>query len=62
MRGKPNTHGGPRPGAGRPPLEEGEPTVVVSSKMTGAQRDKLGRLGGAPWIRERIDKARDPKD
>jgi len=30
--------------------------------MTAAQRDKLQRLGGAPWVRGRIDKARDPKE
>ena len=55
-------HGGARPGAGRRPLQEGAETVVVSTKMTAAQRDKLARLGGAPWIRERIDKAREPED
>lgn len=59
---KPTGHGGAREGAGRPRLQEGADTVVVSTKMSTAQRDKLQRLGGAPWIRERIDKARDPKD
>ena len=60
MRAKKINHGGARPGAGRPALQEGERAVVVTTKMTAKQRDKLGRLGGAPWIRGRIDKARDP--
>jgi hypothetical protein len=30
--------------------------------MKPAQRDKLARLGGAPWVRDRIDKAREPKE
>jgi hypothetical protein len=42
-------------------LVEGEPTVVVTVKMTEAQKAKLARLGGAPWVRARIDKAREPK-
>jgi hypothetical protein len=29
-------------------------------KMTTNQRDKLKRLGGAPWVRDRIDKAKEP--
>jgi len=32
----------------------------VSIKMTNAQRDKLKKLGGAPWVREKIDKAKEP--
>jgi hypothetical protein len=31
-------------------------------KMTEPQRDKLRRLGGAPWVRERIEKAEEPKE
>jgi hypothetical protein len=30
--------------------------------MTDRQRIKLDRLGGAPWVRERIDRAREPKE
>ncbi len=62
MKAKRKTHGGAREGAGRKALQEGEETVIVSTKMTASQRDKLQRLGGAWWIRERIDKAREPKD
>jgi hypothetical protein len=36
--------------------------VPVSIKVSPAQRDKLNRLGGAPWVRDRIDKAREPKE
>jgi hypothetical protein len=28
--------------------------------MTEAQRDKLALLGGAEWVRQRIDKAKAP--
>jgi hypothetical protein len=49
-------------GRGRPPIQLGESTVVVPVRMTTPQRDKLGRLGGAPWVRDRIDKAKEPKE
>lgn len=51
--------GGARPGSGRKPLAEGVATVPVMIKMTEPQRDKLKRLGGAPWVREKIDKAKE---
>lgn len=51
--------GGPGRGQGRKPIKQGEDTVTVSLRMTAAQRDKLARLGGAEWVRQRIDKARD---
>lgn len=53
--------GGAGRGQGRKPLDVDHPTVVVTVKMTSPQKEKLGRLGGAPWVRERIDKARDPE-
>ena len=28
--------------------------------MSQAQRAKLQRLGGAPWVRQKIDKAKEP--
>lgn len=56
----------PRPpndrGQGRKPLKEGTETVTVSLRMTPGQRDKLQRLGGASWVRERIDKAKLPPE
>lgn len=47
---------------GRPRLEEGADTVPVTLRMTAGQREKLAKLGGPPWVRERIDKAKLPKD
>ena len=51
--------GGPGRGQGRKPVADGQQTVTVSLRMTAAQRDKLARLGGAEWVRLRIDKARE---
>lgn len=44
---------------GRPPLPEEEAMVPVTVYMKPAQREKLRRLGGAPWVRERINQARE---
>ena len=52
--------GGPGRGQGRKPIKEGQGTVTVSLRMTEAQRDKLALLGGAEWVRQRIDKAKAP--
>ncbi|MGJ7529195.1 hypothetical protein [Variovorax sp. GB1P17] len=49
-------------GRGRPRLPEGEAMVPVMVKMKPSQKEKLQRLGGAPWVRERIDKAKEPKE
>lgn len=49
--------GGPGRGQGRKPVKQGEETVTVSLRMTASQRDKLGRLGGAEWVRRKIDRA-----
>lgn len=51
--------GGPGRGQGRKPVKAGEETVTVSLRMTKGQRDKLARLGGAEWVRGKIDRARD---
>lgn len=51
--------GGPGRGQGRKPVKPGEETVTVSIRMTVEQRAKLERLGGAAWVRERIDKAKE---
>lgn len=50
-------HGGPGRGQGRKPVKQGEETVTVSLRLTTDQRAKLARLGGAEWVRTRIDKA-----
>lgn len=34
--------------------------VTTSVKLKPAQRDKLARLGGSGWVRDRIDKAKEP--
>lgn len=47
---------------GRPRLPDGEVMVPVMVKMKPAQKDKLQRLGGAPWVRDRIDRAKEPKE
>jgi hypothetical protein len=47
-------------GQGRKPIKPGEETVTVSLRMTPAQREKLKGLGGAEWVRDRIDRARPP--
>lgn len=52
--------GGPRPGSGRKPLVDGTTTVPVTLRLTTPQRDKLQRLGGAPWVRNKIDAEPEP--
>ena len=44
-------------GQGRKPLSDA-PSVVLQARVTPDQKAKFDRLGGAPWLRERIDKAR----
>lgn len=45
-------------GQGRKPLSEEDQTVTVSLRMTATLREKLTRLGGAKWVREKIAKAK----
>ena len=52
--------GGSGRGQGRKPIKEGQNTVTVSLRLTVGQRDKLALLGGAEWVRQRIDKAKAP--
>ena len=52
--------GGPGRGQGRPPVKAGEETITISLRMTLSQREKLERLGGAKWVRDRIDRAKEP--
>ncbi len=52
--------GGPGRGQGRKQVKHGEETVTVSLRVTASQREKLARLGGAEWVRDRIDKAKEP--
>ncbi|MDQ0608007.1 hypothetical protein QFZ83_002178 [Variovorax sp. W1I1] len=56
-------HGGARPGGGRKPRVAGAPaTSPVTIKLSEAQKEKLQILGGAPWVREKIEKAKLPKE
>ncbi|MDP1649555.1 MAG: hypothetical protein Q8M01_15325 [Rubrivivax sp.] len=46
---------------GRPPKPEAERLdVPVVIRLTHALRDKLTRLGGPAWLRERIKRAKEP--
>jgi hypothetical protein len=55
----------PRPpndrGQGRKPLSSAEKTVSKTFRMTEAQAAKVERLGGAQWVRDRIEKAKEQK-
>ena len=53
-----SNRGGAGRGQGRPPVKAGEETVTVSLRMTKTHREKLKRLGGADWVRQRIEKAK----
>jgi len=58
--GRAVTRGGAGRGQGRKPIKAGDVTVTVSLRLTTAQRAKLEALGGAAWVRERIDRAKTP--
>jgi hypothetical protein len=44
-------------GQGRKPVD-GVGTVTLSIRVTPAQRAKLAILGGAKWVREKINRAK----
>lgn len=52
----------PQRGRGRPKIKADEETVPVTIRLTVPQKDKLAALGGPPWVRDRIDKAKLPKE
>ena len=54
--------GGPGRGGGRKPLIGDAPLIGVTLKMSQEQREKLTRLGGAQWVRSKIDRAREPNE
>lgn len=54
--------GGAGRGQGRKPKVDAVETVPVAIRMSVDQRDKLKRLGGAPWVRDRIDQAGETKE
>jgi len=47
---------------GRPPVDPANETQSVSIRLTKQQREKLDQLGGSPWVREKIDKAKLSKE
>lgn len=49
-------------GAGRPALHEGKPMKSRTYRLTDEQSNKLDRLGGAAWLRKKIDTAKDPAE
>ncbi len=55
-----SNRGGSGRGQGRKPLAQGEQTVMFALRLTVAQREKLALLGGAEWVRGKIDKAKTP--
>jgi hypothetical protein len=59
MENKPTGRGGAGRGQGRKPKPEGEAMVQVTMKMLPTQKEKLARLGGAPWVRKKIDQAKE---
>ena len=60
MQTKLTGRGGPGRGQGRKPSLVSRAMVPVMIKMHPEQKEKLGRLGGPKWIRERIDRAKEP--
>jgi hypothetical protein len=54
-----NKHGGAGRGQGRKPVKQGEETITLSIRVTVAQREKLSMLGGAEWVRGKIDRAKE---
>lgn len=61
MEKKLTGRGGAGRGQGRKPLPEGEGMVPVTVKLLPVQRDKLKRLGGGTWVREKIDQEKESK-
>ena len=52
-----NQRGGPNRNQGRKPISGTDQTVTVSLRLTTSQRAKLVTLGGAAWVRDRIETA-----
>ena len=50
--------GGPGRGQGRKPAPPDEVLHVVSVRMTRADRAKLKVLGGRPWARDKVSRAK----
>ena len=57
MTDTPKKRGGARPGGGRKPMSPDGYAVRINLTMTRQQREKLKRLGGSAWLREKLDQA-----
>jgi len=55
-------HGGPRPGAGRKPINDAPMAINLVVRVTPELRDKIKRLGGSAWVRRMAEKAKEPKN
>ena len=42
-------------GQGRKPIAPGQLMVVVPIRLTPAQKDTIKTLGGAKWVRDKLD-------
>ena len=62
MTTKPDQPQDARREGGRKPIDADSPTVIFSMRMSEKQREKLSKLGGGPWVRERIERARLPDE
>lgn len=62
MEPKITGRGGPGRGQGRKALPEDEVLKPVTVKLNEQQKEKLQRLGGGPWVRAKIDQAKEPKE
>ena len=49
--GTTGTHGGARPGAGRP---KGPKKYVVQVSLTAIERNRFTRLGGSRWLKRKL--------
>lgn len=49
--------GGPRPGAGRPPVEGKRLECLVPVRMSTRQKNAFRTLGGSRWLREKLNEA-----
>lgn len=62
MKDEPKAHGGRREGSGRKSVED---SVLMKNRVIrvdDARWQKCQDLGGAKWIRDRIDEAPDPSE
>lgn len=50
-----DARGGIRPGAGRKAKDGATQLVLISARVTQAQRARFKELGGSVWLRAKID-------